>query len=127
MAIYRSAPIVMRPPPAPFQRADLVFEGVEQAGPSFQARVFLNNPAADAATPLTAANGYAGAFHVYGSAGPGTEHDGQASAPITKYIVATDAVRAALEQSDLLLVNVVPVPTTIPLHFTRITVIFDPT
>lgn len=127
MVTYSSAPIVMRPPAAPFRRADLVFEGVEQAGPSFQARVFLNNPAADAATPLTAADGYAGAFHVYGSAAPGTEHEGKASAPITKYIVATDAVRAALEQSDLLRVNVVPVPTTIQLDFTRITVVFDPT
>ena len=32
----------------PFDRADLVFYGVDHSGPSFEARVFLNQPDADA-------------------------------------------------------------------------------
>jgi hypothetical protein len=49
-----------------FKRADLVFEGVEHAGPSYEARVFLNNPDATAETPRTAEEGYAGSFHIFG-------------------------------------------------------------
>ncbi len=49
-----------------FKRADLVFEGVDHAGPSYEARVFLNNPGATADTPRTADEGYAGSFHIFG-------------------------------------------------------------
>jgi hypothetical protein len=49
-----------------FRRADLVFEGVDHAGPSYEGRVFLNNPDADADTPRTLEQGYAGSFHVFG-------------------------------------------------------------
>ena len=49
-----------------FRRADLIFEGVDHAGPSFEARVFLNNPNATVETAPTAANGYAGSFHIFG-------------------------------------------------------------
>ncbi len=49
-----------------FNRADLIFEDVDHAGPSFEARVFLNNPGATADTEPTLANGYAGSFHIFG-------------------------------------------------------------
>jgi hypothetical protein len=49
-----------------FNRADLVFHGVDHAGPSYEARVFLNNPDADAETPRTPDEGYAGSFHIFG-------------------------------------------------------------
>ena len=49
-----------------FARADLVFEGVDHSGPSYEARVFLNNKDANAETPLTAEEGYAGSFHIFG-------------------------------------------------------------
>src|SRR5438874_1537705 len=48
------------------RRAVLEFDGVDQAGPSYEARVFLNNPDADQDTPTTPEHGYAGSFHVYG-------------------------------------------------------------
>ena len=48
------------------RRVELVFRGVEQAGPSFEARVYLNNPDADETTQRTPEAGYAGSFHVYG-------------------------------------------------------------
>jgi hypothetical protein len=119
-------PIDVQPPPAGFKRADILFEGVEQAGPSFQARVFLNNPAARASTPPTPANGYAGAFHVYGHGLPAQAPSEPAALPITKYIVATDAVRLALQQSNRLLVSVVALPPDVTVSFTRVAVVFDP-
>ena len=43
--------------PANFKRADLVVSDVEHGGHSFEARIFLNNTAATAETPLTAEHG----------------------------------------------------------------------
>ena len=91
-----------------FERADIVFEGVEQAGGSFEARVFLNNPEADASTPMTPEHGYAGSFHVYGygryPGEPGPA--GGPAAPMTRYITATDAVRAAMARGDVMVTTV---------------------
>ena len=99
-----------------FQRADIIFEGVDQSGPSFEARVFLNNPDANHETEMTPENGYAGSFHVYGyGVWPGdlTADDSPPSdsrkprAPITKYIVATDSLRTALAEGDNVTATVV--------------------
>lgn len=102
------------------RRMDLVFGGVEQAGPSFEARVFLNNPAADESTRTAPETGYAGSFHVYGYgelAPPAIAEAKQKQpkgngpvAPIEKRMhVDEAAVRAALERSEELTVTVVPV------------------
>ena len=101
-------------------RAELIFSGIEQAGPSFEGRVFLNRPDADESTPLSPADGYAGSFHVYGYGGhppPGMVEEkdrrgpgGAPVAPIEKRLqVDEDALRRALEASDTLTVTVVPV------------------
>jgi hypothetical protein len=101
--------------------AELVFSGVEQAGPSFEGRVFLNNPDADEATSLSPDGGYAGSFHVfgYGTPAPPAIAEAQARqapgdravAPIEKRVrVDEAALRAALGGSDELIVTVVPVP-----------------
>ena len=91
-----------------FERADIVFEGVEQAGGSFEARVFLNNPEADASTPKTPEHGYAGSFHVYGygryPGEPGPP--GSPTAPMTRYVTATDAVRAAMGKGGVTVTTV---------------------
>jgi hypothetical protein len=120
MASYTAPPI----PAAPFRgerRAELVFAGVEQGGPSFEGRVFLNNPDADESTARSPETGYAGSFHVFGygeQAPPAiaearvgrAEGDGPV-APIEKRVRPDEgAVRAALERSDELIVTVVPVP-----------------
>jgi hypothetical protein len=49
-----------------FKRADLVFEGVDHAGESYEVRVFLNNKKADEQTPRSPETGYAGRFVVFG-------------------------------------------------------------
>src|SRR6476646_1543903 len=115
-----TAPPINVGPSRAGQRAELVFGGVDQAGPSFEARVFLNNPNADENTERAAEAGYAGSFHVfgYGTPPPPAIAEAQAKrepgsgpvAPIEKRVYADDAaLRAALEQSDQLTVTVVPV------------------
>jgi hypothetical protein len=130
---FTSPPITVRPPRDGFGRADIVFEGVEQAGPSFGGLVFLNNPEADASTAPTPENGFAGGFHVYGF-GPQTEPrppgtgdaaGSHAREPITASVIATDAVRRALEDGNELTVTVVPQPDVSPLEFDRVSVVFD--
>jgi hypothetical protein len=49
-----------------FERADLVFEGVDHAQGSYEVRVFLNNKKADDKTARTPRTGYAGRFVVFG-------------------------------------------------------------
>jgi hypothetical protein len=140
MAAYTASPI----PVTSFRgvrRAELVFGGVDQAGPSFEGRVFLNNPDADESTPLTSETGYAGSFHVYGYGEPAPpavaeanarrEKDGGPVAPIEKRLHADEAtVRAAIEGSDELTVTVVPVPVdpggAVPEQpFESVEVVFD--
>jgi hypothetical protein len=113
-----------------FDRADIVVEGLEQAGPSFRAHLFLNNPAADAGTERTPEAGYAGALNVYAQGpAPGVELQappgGGAVAPITKNIIATEAVRAALRDAAELTVTVVPERgAPVPLHVGRVSIVF---
>jgi hypothetical protein len=109
-----------------FSRADLLFDDVDHAGPSFEARVFLNNPAATAETPRTIENGYAGSFHIFGHGycfgGAGhcevddrgkAEHDLRDPHPLTpapKLLVITDALKQVLERDGKLEhVAIVPV------------------
>ena len=49
-------------------RADLVFYDVDHSGASYEARIFLNVPDADAGTPRDHPN-YAGSFHIFGHGG----------------------------------------------------------
>ena len=124
------------------RQADLVFRGVEQAGPSFEGRVFLNNPDADDTTQRTPEAGYAGSFHVYGYGEhpPPSLADAKARqapggapvAPIEKRLhVDETALRNALERSDQLTVSVVPVPadpggSSPGRPFQTVELVFDP-
>jgi hypothetical protein len=141
MGSYTAPPIPAADVPSA-RSAELVFHGVEQAGPSFEARVFLNNPDADESTPQTPEAGYAGSFHVYGygqSPPPAIAQakakqldDGAPIAPIEKQLRADEeALRAAFEKSPALTVTVVSVPAepggTAPERpFQGVDVVFDP-
>jgi hypothetical protein len=120
MGSYTAPPIEVKPSYRG-ERAELVFGGVEQAGPSFEARVFLDNPGADATTAQAPETGYVGSFHVfgYGSPAPPAIAEAQARreegdppvAPIEKRVgVAGPLLRSALERSNELTVTVVSVP-----------------
>lgn len=120
-ACYVSPPIPLSlgPDELQFHHADIEFHGVDQSGPSFEARVFLNNPGADLGTPLTPEHGYAGSFHVYGygiwPADVGKNRETRADdarairAPIKKTVIATEAVRMAAKKGPVVTVAVVPV------------------
>lgn len=106
-------------------RADLIFEGLDHSGPSFEARVFLNNAKANADTPTTADNGYAGAFHIFGHGGcygddithcqivaPRRMYDPRSGHPLTparKILIATDAIKLARTKTSEVTVTIVPV------------------
>ena len=66
---FRSKPLELPEDREEVTRADLVFYGVDHSGPSYEARVFLDNTRAEAETPRTLEEGYAGSFTVFGHAG----------------------------------------------------------
>jgi hypothetical protein len=103
-------------------RADLVFYGVDHSGPSYEARVFVNNPKADAATERALDNGYAGAFTVFGHNGcfgddghclPDQRHRDEFDLraphplrPLTMTVIATEAIRRAFVEPAVQAVTV---------------------
>lgn len=109
-------------------RADLVFYGVDHAGPSYEARIFVNNPNADADTDRVLEQGYAGSFAVFGHNGcfgadghclPDQrftdEFDLRAPHPlraITKTVIATEAIRRAVVDLTVQEVSVTLVAVT---------------
>jgi tyrosinase len=109
--------------PAEFSRADIEFIGIDHSGASYEARVFVNNPKANAETPATDANGYAGSYHIFGHGGcfgdvghcdihkvvdafdPRPSHPLE---PIRKVVIATDAIKQAVAQGGEITITVVP-------------------
>ena len=107
-----------------FSRADLQFDGIQHGGASYEARIFINNPEADAATPRTSDKGYAGRFHIFGHGGCYGDDEGHCEVhprraydprpehpltPATKSVIATEALRRALKQGKRITVTVVPI------------------
>jgi tyrosinase len=119
-----SPKISLEPLGKKFYRADLIFDGVDHSGASFEARVFLNNPAANEKTAKTPKNGYAGTFHIFGHGGcfgdvghcevrglP-RQYDPRPAHPLTlarKLVIATDAIRQAVSRGKQITVTVVPI------------------
>ena len=89
--------------------AEIVVAGIDLAGPSHELRVFLDNAAADADTQPTPDDGYAGSIYVYGHAGALSRSDQHEPLPITRTLVATDAVRRALAGGETASVTLVAV------------------
>lgn len=108
-----------------FVRADLVFDGVDHSGASFEARIFINNPGADATTALTTQNRYAGRFHIFGHGGcfgdvghcevrdvprPYDPRPAHPLTPMRKVVIATEALRREIKRSSQqLTLTIVPV------------------
>ena len=92
-------------------RADIEFHDVDHAGASYEGRVYLNNPDADEDTGYDDPS-YAGSYHIFGHGGclgdpghcdvkPRRTYDPRPAHPLTpakKVVIATDAVRRAIEQ-----------------------------
>jgi tyrosinase len=110
---FTSAPLELpgHEPDADFVRAELQFQGVDHSGLSYEARIFLNQPDADADTPRepAAETGYVGSFHIFGHGGcfgdvghcdvpSGPRHADDLRlphplTPDTKLVVITEALR----------------------------------
>jgi tyrosinase len=109
-------------------RADIEFHNVDHAGASYEGRVYLNTPDADADTPTTPDAGYAGSYHVFGHGGclgdPGhcevkdrRQYDPRPAHPLTKakkVVIATDAVERAIKGGGDATVTVVPIVEPLP-------------
>ena len=89
-------------------RADLTFYGLDHSGPSYQVRVFFNNPNAGPDTPLIAGEGFVGRFSVFAHGGcfgeeghcevrppvsPFDRRQPHPLVPIARYLTVTDAIR----------------------------------
>ena len=126
IAIKATSPeIDLRDVDADFTRADVEFHGVDHSGSSYEGRVFVNNPDADADTELTLANGYADSYYIFGHGGcyfgeghcdvqPRGPYDPRPPHelwPTRKVVIATEAIRAAAEGGSSLTITVVPVVT----------------
>ncbi|MGH4022790.1 MAG: hypothetical protein ACRDT0_26850 [Pseudonocardiaceae bacterium] len=113
----------------PFNRADVVFTGVDHSGISYDVRLFLNNPDATASTPRTAEHGYAGRFTIFGHGGcygdeghcdvavvpadPAGMRPPHPLTPQDTYVTITGALRRLLaDNGTLQTVTLVPVSIT---------------
>ena len=94
-------------------RAVIEMIGLDQAGSSYEGRVYLNNPAADPQTERTPEQGFAGSFHVYGYGMPrpagSEEGENDAELPMRRKVIATEAVIDAAKKDSVASVTIVPV------------------
>ena len=111
---------------ARYNRADLIFDGVDHSGASFALRVFFNNPAATAETGRSAENGYVGSVYVFGHGGcfgdeghcdvpterrPFDVRPPHQLTPARMWIQVTDALRQLAQHEDRLTITVVHMAT----------------
>jgi hypothetical protein len=121
---FRSQPLDLAVDREDITRADLVFYGVDHSGPSYEARIFLDNPRAGADTRRDIEKGYAGSFTVFGHGGcygdaghcapedrTSDEFDLRPPHPLathTRTVTVTDALKRTT--GEQVTVNVVAVP-----------------
>jgi tyrosinase len=115
-----------------FSRADIEFHGLDHAGASYEGRVFVNMPDADAQTARDVPQ-FAGCFHIFGHGGclgdpghcdvhprrpfdPRPEHQ---LTPASKTVIATEALRGAIAAGEEISVTVVPVIMSTTPHIGR--------
>src|SRR4051812_1990132 len=104
--------------------ADLEIIGIQHAEASYEGRVYFNNTKADASTPKTLEQGYAGSFHIFGHGGcfgdvghceineksdPFDLRDPHPLMPISKRIPVTEALKYYARANQPVTITVVPV------------------
>jgi hypothetical protein len=106
-----------------FYRADIEFFGIDISGPSYEGRVFLNNPKADEKTVLNLENGYAGSYYIFGHGGcygdvghcdikPRRIYDSRIEHDLTpayKSMIATEAIKKIIKITKEIVISVVPI------------------
>jgi hypothetical protein len=114
--------VTLQAPAEPYERADLEFHGVDHAKASFEARLFINNPAAGPGTPVTD-DSYAGSFWIFGHGGcagdeghcepprerrPYDLRPEHQLTPVSKRVTITGKLRALVQPGAEFTVRVVP-------------------
>ena len=112
--VFASVPISTGTEGARLRRADIEVAGLDQAGSSFELRIFLNNPDANAATEHSEERGYAGSIYVYGYGRPPESMRDDPRLPMTRSIIATEAVARARAEGPTASLTLVAVPADSP-------------
>jgi hypothetical protein len=109
---FTSDALELPPRDRPFQRADLIFYGIDHSGPSFEARVFLD-PRGVGKDADASHRAYAGKFFIFGHGGcfgevghcdlpsdpdPFDLRPSHQLEPQTRIVTVTDSVRGLLER-----------------------------
>jgi hypothetical protein len=109
---FTTDPIELPPRDRPFERADLIFYGLDHSGPSFEARVFID-PRGVGKDADSTHRAYAGSFYIFGHGGcfgdvghcdipsdpdPFDLRPSHQLEPATRIVTVTDAVRDLLER-----------------------------
>jgi tyrosinase len=124
---YQSEPLPVGALDTNVYRADIEFYDVDHAGASYEGRVYLNNPDANADTGYDDPS-YAGSYHIFGHGGclgdpghcevkPRRQYDPRPAHPLTKakkVVIATDKVKAAIERDGQVTIYVVPIVAPLP-------------
>ena len=107
-----------------FASADLEILGIDHSKASYEGRVFFNNPKANAKTPMTLDQGYAGSFYIFGHGGcfgnvghcdinkPLDDYDYRGPSPLTPTLArieVTDALRQFAKTNSDISITIVPV------------------
>lgn len=123
MSRFQSEPLDLPEDREEVVRADLIFYGVDHSGPTYEARIFLDNPRANNETPCAVEEGFAGSFTVFGHGGcfgadghcapnerQTDEYDRRLPHPLTPQTVAVEITAAlARVQATQMKVHVVAV------------------
>jgi tyrosinase len=124
---YQSPPIYVGALDPGATRCDIEFHDVDHSGPSYEGRVYLDNPDADEKTGYDDPS-YAGSYHIFGHGGclfdeghcevkPRRKYDPRPAHPLTrakKVVRATEAVKRAIADDKKATVTVVPIIEPLP-------------
>ncbi len=109
---FTTDPIELPPRDRPFERADLIFYGLDHSGLSFEARVFMD-PRGVGADADSSHRAYVGTFHIFGHGGcfgdvghcdipaaddPFDLRPAHQLAPALRILTVTDSVKQLLER-----------------------------
>lgn len=102
-------------------RIDIEFWGVDHSGPSYEGRVFINNPKADISTKMVPENGYVGSYYVFGHGqcfGDVGHCDVMENSdplspshpltPLFKVLTVTDMIKKVGQKTDQYVITIVP-------------------
>jgi hypothetical protein len=68
--VHTSEPLIVPEPTGTgYWRVDLIIDDVDHSGPTYEGRIYFDNPDAGEGTGRDLEAGYAGSFHVFGHAG----------------------------------------------------------